>query len=160
MKSNENQQANSLFEALKNDKHQLLVHLLSPIERAAIEQKYYVFEYSLNNIKIQVSSQTCQQLKQISLIKISLFTKILDENSLFLIGEDAKIQMFLDTPIEHHYFPTRLYHTLKGMDCHTMLDVIKLGRGRVSHGRGMGEIGLQLIDELLEKYGCGFLFSK
>ena len=160
MGTNNKQQAESLFEALKNDKNQLLVHLLSPIERAAIEQKYYAFEYNLNNIKIQISTQTCKQLKQISLVKISLLTKILDESALFLLGEDAKIQMFLNTPIEYFHFPTRLFHTLKGSDCHTMLHVIELGRQRVSHLRGMGDVGMQLLDNLLEEQGCGFLFQK
>lgn len=159
MKTNEKLQAESLYEILQNDKHQLLVHLLSPIERAAIDHKFYAFDYLLNTTRIQVSAQTCRQLKQLILVKIGLFTKILDENALFLIGEDAKIQMFLDTPIEYYHFPTRLFHTLKGLDCHTMLDVIKLGRNRVAHSRNMGEVGLRLIEELLEKYGCRFLFE-
>lgn len=160
METNETNQAESLYNASKNDKNQLLVHLLSPIERAAIEHKYDAFEYMLNNIKITINSQTSKQLKQISLIKITLFTKILDENALFLIGDEAKIQMFLDTPIEHHNFPTRLYHALKSMDCHTVLDVIKLGRTRVSRSRGMGQVGMRLLDELLKTHECDFLFAK
>ncbi|MCW3085095.1 MAG: hypothetical protein JWP12_2461 [Bacteroidetes bacterium] len=158
METNGKQQADSLFEAMQNDKHQLLAHLLSPIEREAIRQRYTAFEYSLNNTKIQISHQTSKQLRQLTVIKISLFTKILNESALYLISNDARIQMFLDTPIEHHYFPTRLYHTLKGLDCHTMFQVIELGRSRVSHSRNMGKVGMRILDDLLKKYECDFLF--
>jgi len=158
MKPNEKQQADSLYDALKNDKHKLLVHLLSPIELEAINHKYSSFEYLLNNTKIQISHQTCKQLRQITVAKIGLFTNILNESALYLVGDDARIQMFLDTPIEHHYFPTRVFHTLKSMDCYTMRHVIELGRSRVAHSRNMGKVGMQILDDLLKKHECEFLF--
>ncbi|MCW3070308.1 MAG: hypothetical protein JWO44_198 [Bacteroidetes bacterium] len=158
METNDQQQADSLFEAMQNDKHQLLVHLLSPIEREAIRQKYNAFEYSLNNTKIQISHQACKQLRQITVIKIGVFTKLLNDSALYLVGDDARIQMFLDTPIEHHNFPTRVFHTLKQMDCYTMRHVIDLGRSRVAHSRNMGKVGMQILDQLLKRHECDFLF--
>jgi hypothetical protein len=158
MKTNEKQQDDSLYNALQDDKHQLLVHLLSPLEREAIKQKYSAFEYQLNNTKIQINVPACKQLRELSIIKIALFSKLLNENSLTLVGADAKIQMFLDTPIEHFHFPTRLYHTLRNMDCYTMRQVIEYGRRRASKSRGMGTVGMQILDDLLKRYGCEFLF--
>jgi len=158
MKNNENEQDKSLHNALKNDQHQLLSHLLSPLEREAINHGYYPFEYILNDIKIQVSAQTCKQLRVVSTTKIVLLSQLLDDNSLYLIGKDAKIHMFLYTPIEHFHLPTRLYHTLKMMECYTMRHVLERGRGNVSRYRGMGKVGIQILDELLKKYECDFLF--
>jgi DNA-directed RNA polymerase alpha subunit len=155
---NESNQTDGLFEALQNDKHKLLAHLLSRIEREAIRQKYSSFEYLLNNTKIQISTQACKQLRQITIIKIGLFTKLLNDSALYLVGDDARIQMFLDTPIEFHNFPTRIFHTLKQNDCSTMRDVIELGHRRVSHFRNLGKAGMQHLDELLKRYECDFLF--
>ncbi|MFL5763583.1 MAG: hypothetical protein ACJ77K_06530 [Bacteroidia bacterium] len=158
MKDNEKEHAKSLLDALKNDKHQLLVHLLSPLEREAISHGYYAFEYLVNNTPIQISTQSCKQLREVSIIKIALFSQILNDSSLYLVGADAKIQLFLDTPIEHFHFPTRLYHTLKTMECYTMRHVLERGRRPVSRYRGMGKVGMQILNELLKKYECEFLF--
>jgi len=152
------QQADSLFEALQNDKHQLLVHLLSPIEREAITHKYSSFEYLLNSTKIQISHQASKQLKQIALIKIALFTQVLNDSALYLVGDDARVQMFLDTPIEYHHFRTRVFHTLMQNDCYTMRHVIEHGRRRVAHFRNLGKAGMQVLNDLLKKHECDFLF--
>lgn len=157
MKNNLNE-ADSLFEALRNDKHQLLAHLLSPIEREAITHKYSSFEYRLNNTSIQISHQACKQLRQITILKIGLFTKLLNDSALYLVGDDARIQLFLDTPLEYHDLPTRIFNTLKQNDCSTMRHVIELGRRRVSHFRNLGKVGMQVLDELLKKHECDFLF--
>ena len=155
---NKSNQTDSLFEALQNDKHQLLVHLLSPIEREAIAHKYSSFEYSINGTSIQISHQASKQLRQTAINKIGLFTTILNDSALYLVGDDARIQMFLDTPIEFHNFPTRIFHTLKQNDCYTMRHVIELGRRRVAHSRNMGKVGMQVLDQLLKKHECDFLF--
>ena len=159
MKSNKKLRADSLSEALTNG-GQLFVHLLSPIEREAIKQKYSVFEYRLNDINIRITPQICKQLRELSLIKINLFAKNFGENALYLIGKVEKVLLFLDTPIEYYHFPTRLYRNLKAMGCHTMRHVLEQGRNRVKRSYGIGKVGMQIIDELLKKHDCDFLFSK
>lgn len=158
MKNEKQNGADNLSEVLRNDKHQLLAHLLSPIERAAITHNYSSFGYSINNTNIQISHQACKQLRQITIVKIGLFTKLLNDSALYLVGDDARIQLFLDTPIEYHHFPTHLFHALKQNDCHTMRHVITLGRSRIARSRNIGKVAMQLLHQLLQKHKCEFLF--
>jgi hypothetical protein len=158
MKTND-KQANDLKTQLKEDKHQVLAHILSPIELEALSRNYYRFNYKLNDVEISISSAICKRLKEISLLKISLFTSVFDKTILQQIGKTAELRLFLDIPIDQHNLSTRLEHSLKGLDCYTLFQVIELGRKRVSRSRGIGKAGIEQIDALLKKHSCEFLFS-
>ncbi len=71
-----------------------------------------------------------------------------------MLRRDPAIRKFLNSSIESHKLPTRLYHVLKDTGANTIFDVARLWPRRLLFKRGMGNSSLQILITLFDKNGC------
>lgn len=130
----------NLLEATSNEK-------LLPCEKAVFIQ-YCRFLNFNQPVNVLVGKQESEKLFS------SVISKLKENNVLPNLKDK---ELFLNAPLKIHGLSTRLYHSLKSMDCETMNDVLKHNEKDFFKVRGFGKILYnELMDYLLK---CNLLYT-
>jgi hypothetical protein len=141
------------------DTNPLLIHFLSPLERAAYRHQFKKFVYDLDGIPLEITPYLSKKLFYHSRKRINALRDLLQGARLQLLKQsDEKTRRFLLRPLKQQPLPTRIYHLLAGNDCRNMADVAEKGLHGLRRLRGMGNNSLALIVKLFDEQGCGSLF--
>jgi hypothetical protein len=137
----------------------LILHFLSPIERAAYRNKFRPFKYNLDGVVLDVDGAMCKSLYYRSREHIGSIRYTLYEFKVKLLKKsDERIRRWLLKPLKHQELPTRIFHILNSNYCRKMEDVARKGESGIYRMRGMGKEGLTYLVNLFFENGCGSLF--
>jgi hypothetical protein len=137
----------------------LILHFLSPLERAAYRHQFKKFTYDLDGIPLEVTPYMSRKLFYHSKRQINQLRDLLQGARIKLLKQsDEKTRRFLLKPLKQHGLPTRIYHILAGNYCRTMEDVAEKGEHGLSRMRGMGRDSVILLMNRFIENGCGDLF--
>jgi hypothetical protein len=138
----------------------VLLHLLSPLERAAYKHEFKRFFYNLDGLPLEVTPEMSRKLFYQSERRVNDLRDLLQGARIKQLKQlDENTRRFLLKPLRHHGLPIRLYHVLRGKYCRTMEDVAEKGEHGLRSMRGIGKQGLAIIRELFVENGCGSLFT-
>jgi len=140
------------------DDNPMLLHFLTPLQRAAFRNKFQPFEYDIDGVKLEIDRHMCRDLFWKSRREIKAYRVFLQPARQKLLKDDIKAMYFLTCPLIHHKLPNRLYHILIGKNLNTMSQVIALGEEELKRLRGMGKKQMTYLINLFVDNGCGSLF--
>jgi hypothetical protein len=138
---------------------EMLGHILSPLELEAYKHSFQAFEYGFKDMPIIIEGIFARELMLSCLSKISMFSEILICHEFRLKGDNPRYKQFLSSKVASLDLPTYLKNKLRGQGCDDLLDVMSLGRKKISRAKGIGKSGVKLLERLFEDNGCAMLFT-
>jgi hypothetical protein len=138
----------------------LLIHFLSPLERAAYRHQFKRFTYDLDGLPLEITPYLSKKLFYQSKKRINALRDLLQGARIKLLKQsDEKTRRFLLKPLKQQPLPTRVYHLLAGNYCRCMADVAEKGVHGLKRMSGMGPESVALVINLFAEHGCGALFE-
>lgn len=138
----------------------ILKHILSPLELCAWDKEYKAFTYKLDEIPISISATDSMRIMAISKAKLDTFTLLIFKTRSKLTSDkEHTTQHFLDSDITVHQLPSYVinricfYH-----QCKTPYDVLKIGKQKLKHTKGIGNTAIKHLETLFKKHKCNHLF--
>jgi hypothetical protein len=136
----------------------VLLHFLSPLERAAYRHHFQPFTYNLDGLRLEIDPQTSKKLYWHSKRRVNALRDIIQKSKQQVLKQDPELRGFLLKPIKDFNMPKRLYHILKFNGCYTMDEVAQKGEYGLKRMRGMGKTYIATLMNLFIENGCGELF--
>ena len=140
------------------DTEKALYHFLSPIEWAAIENKFNYFEYDMDGTILQIDSWTSLSLLNEAKRRLTIFYGIIRRERIKLAFNDPKKLLFLYSRIETHVFSKDLVKKLNSKGILKMDQLASIGRENLYSQNRIGKAGSDQIIAVFEKYDCEDLF--
>lgn len=129
-------------------------HFLSPLVKAAFQSRLQPFNYKINRENLKFDGGNARDLYAATSEYIKNLKPIIQDAKIKMLRRDPVIRKFLNSTIESHNFPTRLYHVLKDVEAKKMLDVARLWHERLPYKRGMGNESIKILVAVFDKHGC------
>lgn len=161
MKSNINKtKVKGVGEIQTPETNPVLLHLLSPLERATYKHEFKRFFYNLDGLPLEVTPEMSRKLFYQSERRVNELRDLLQGARIKLLKRlDEKTRRFLLKPLRHHGLPSRIYNVLAGQYCRTMEDVAEKGEYGLRSMKGIGKQGLAVIRKLFIENGCESLLT-
>ncbi len=157
MKNKLVQRSNAALATLKKSQ-EILKHILSPLEQAALTNNYRPFIYKHYGAPLYISQHSCKLLIEITCQKATLLCKIIEQES-FSVGIPIKHREAFNDPRLVMALPPRLRNRLFRLRCYTLFSIMQKGRSYFEDEQKFSPASLQRLDELFAKYKCAQLFS-
>lgn len=130
------------------------IHYLSPLANAAFENRLQEFEYSFVNEKLKFDAGNARDIYAATSEYIKNLKPIIQDAKIRMLRRNPAVRKFLNSSIESHNLPTRLYHVLKDFGANTIIDIARLWPRRLLFKRGMGNSSIRILVTLFDKNGC------
>ncbi len=147
-----------LLELKNKPAQEILPHILSPIELAAIRKNYRPFKYRLNGFSIYVTDIACKQLLSITRYKVGFFTGVMYRETL-THNNSFHVKRVLEDPRPILNLPSYLRNRLIALQCYNLFDIIQLGRNKIAQSPGFGKSTMKELDDMFKAYECSHLFN-
>lgn len=136
---------------------EILYHVLSPLEKAALQRSFKPFRYNLNGVRVYINSYNSRRL--LYNIKDKL------DQLIFVTEKERKSQnipLYLrevfDDPAQILGLPAQVRNRLCAIECYSMYAVMQRGRKFFIEWAGFGTRSLATLDALFTKHNCTQLF--
>lgn len=149
---------NDILTLLDADTEQLLKHLVSPIETAAMKHHYQPFIYDLNGVKVVVPDIACKFFIQLYYEKANLLAAIISENRR-KVKVPIKLRKTFDDPRVVMSFDPDLRKKVCKLECYTLFSIIEKGRDYFLNLKGFGKDSVKGLDMVFRRYNSSHLFK-
>src|SRR4051812_35540593 len=113
---------------------QVLKHILSPLEEAAMRRNYQPFTYNLDGARAYISASMCRHLVRATTQKVELLRLAIEKDELAK-NIPYKLREVFDDPRIILSLPPRLRNTLCRLECYTLFTLIQKGRSYFVDGQ-------------------------
>lgn len=136
---------------------QILFHIISPLEQAAMRHNYQPFVYKLDGARIYISARVCHHLAHLASKRAELIHSAVVEQH-----AAKKVPLKLREVFDDPRIILSLHHSIRNrfckLECYTLLTIMQRGRAYFIE-QHFGKRAMQTLDHLFEKYGCTRLFK-
>lgn len=137
---------------------EVLKHILSPLEQAALTSNYRPFIYKDYGVSLYISQHSCKLLIESTTQKATLLCKIIEQESLSK-GIPIKHREVFHDPRLVMALPPRLRNQLFRLRCYTLFTILQKGRSYFMDEHKFSPLAMQRLDRLFVKYKCLRLFK-
>lgn len=137
---------------------EILKHLLSPLEQAAMRHAYRPFIYNINGARVYISRSVCKHLLHLSNQKADLMWHAMQTQK-EAKGIPNKLREVFDDPQIVFALNPRLRNRLCRLECYNLFAIMQKGRSYFVNEQGFSRNAMKTLDALFEKYNCKHLFK-